>query len=315
MTEHSKETSEAASKATVTRLHSKECLAVLDGERTETRCVLSGRIFENLEGETKPVAVGDRVRLETDGTTFAVVEVFERRNCLRRPSVLREKTFQIIAANVDRMLVVASVRSPALKPGLIDRFLVAAGIEEMDGVVCINKIDLVKNEKDQALLDECRSVYEACGYDFALTCAHDGRGVAALKEILSEGITLIVGHSGVGKSTLLNAMDPRLSLATGDVGRKTRKGTHTTTAVRLIQLDNGGFVIDTPGIREFGISTIEGHHLGHYFPEIAAALPGCRFPTCTHDHEPGCAVREGVENGTITGMRFESYLRILKSLK
>jgi len=301
--------------ATVTRLHSKACYATLDGERTERRCVLSGRIFEHLAGETKPVAVGDRVRLESDGTTLSVVDVFERRNCLRRPSVHREKTFQIIAANVDRMLVVASVRNPVLKPGLIDRFLVAAGIEEMSGVVCVNKIDLVKNDKDRTLLDRCRSVYEGCGYRFAQTCAHDGQGVAELNEILSEGITLIVGHSGVGKSTLLNAIDPRLSLATGDVGRKTHKGTHTTTAVRLMQLQNGGFVIDTPGIREFGISTIDAQHLGHYFPEIADVLHGCRFPTCTHDHEPGCAVRQKVEAGEISEMRFKSYGRILESLK
>lgn len=310
-----KERSKETLTATVTRLHSKACFAVLDGGQAETRCVLSGRIFENLEGETKPVAVGDRVRLESDGTTLAVVEVFERRNCLRRPSVPREKTFQIIAANVDRMLVVASVRNPALKPGLIDRFLVAAGIEEMSGVVCVNKIDLLQTDKDRDFLERCQSVYNGCGYRFGLTCARDGQGVAELKEILSEGITLIVGHSGVGKSTLLNAMDPRLALATGDIGRKSHKGKHTTTSVRLMQLDNGGFVIDTPGIREFGISTIEAHHLGHYFPEIAAVLHGCRFPTCTHDHEPGCAVRQKVEQGEISEMRFASYARILKSLK
>ncbi len=309
------ESSKGILTATVTRLHSKACSAVLDGEKTETRCVLSGRLFEELEGETKPVAVGDRVRLESDGKNLSVVEVFERRNCLRRPSVLRERTFQIIAANVDRMLVVASVRNPILKPGLIDRFLVAAGIEEMSSIVCVNKIDLIKNDKDRALLDECRAVYEGCGYRFCPTCAPDGRGVAELKAHLSEGITLIVGHSGVGKSTLLNAMDPRLSLTTGDIGRKSRKGTHTTTSVRLIQLDNSGFVIDTPGIREFGISTIDTYHLGHYFPEIAAALHGCRFPTCTHDHEPDCAVREKVAQGEISEMRFASYLRILKSLK
>ncbi len=301
--------------ATVTRLHSKSCDVVYDGnDEREVRCVLSGRLYENLDRETKPVAVGDRVRIDRSGRKPAVVAVLPRRNCLRRPAILREKTHQVIAANVERMLIVASVRHPPLRPGLIDRFLVAAGIEEMEGLVCINKIDLIETEKDRELIDNCRSVYSSAGYEVIPACATDGRGIEKLKEILSEGITLIVGHSGVGKSTILNAMHPALELATGDISDKAKMGRHTTTAVRLLRLDNGGFFIDTPGIREFGINTIDPHHLGHYFPEIAAVLHGCRFPTCTHDHEPGCAVRDGVEAGDIPRIRFDAYLRILKSL-
>jgi ribosome biogenesis GTPase / thiamine phosphate phosphatase len=301
--------------ATVTRLHSKSCDVVDDAHGDEeVRCVLSGRLYEKLKGETKPVAVGDRVRVDWSGREPAVVAVLPRRNCLRRPAILREKTHQVIAANVDRMLIVASVRHPPLRPGLIDRFLIAAGIEEMEGLVCINKIDLIKNEKDRELIESCQSVYSRAGYEVVQACATDGRGIEKLKELLSEGITLIVGHSGVGKSTILNAMDPAIELATGDISGKAKMGRHTTTAVRLLRLNNGGLFVDTPGIREFGINTIDPPHLGHYFPEIAAVLHNCRFPTCTHDHEPGCAVRESVEAGDIPRIRFDAYLRILKSL-
>lgn len=300
--------------ATVTHVHARTCSAVPEGETEEQTCILSGKLYDDLEKETKPVAVGDRVRLASDGENLAVVEVLPRRNALSRPSVIKDKVYQVIAANVDRMLVVASVRQPKLKPGLIDRFLVAAGVEQMSGVVCLNKIDLTESDKDRDLVTACRSAYEAAGYAVFPTCATSGEGVRKLGEALTEGITLIVGHSGVGKSTLLNAMDPRLELATGDISRKWKTGQHTTTSVRLLRLDGGGYFIDTPGIREFGIASIDPHHLGHYFPEIAAVSRGCRFPDCTHDHEPDCAVREAVESGGIPRFRYESYLRILKSL-
>ncbi len=300
--------------AVVTTVHAKACTVVPDNETGEIRCTYAGKLYENLEKETKPVAVGDRVRLTPDEQNPTVVEVLPRRNTLKRPSPPRKKILHVIAANVDRMLVVASVRSPALKPGLIDRFLVAAGIEKMDGVVCINKIDLVGKGKKKNQPETCRAVYTNAGYKVFLTCAVDGRGVQELKNYLARGLTLIVGHSGVGKSTLLNAMDPALRLKTGDITRKGKAGRHTTTQVSLLRLDSGGFFIDTPGIREFGVAGIEPHHLGYYFPEIASASPGCRFPNCTHDHEPDCAVREKTECGAIHSLRYESYLRILKSL-
>jgi len=309
-----KEAGEKEKLATVTKVHAKACSAVIDDERTEVRCVMSGKLFEKLKRETKPVAVGDRVRLFTDGKNWSVIEVLPRHNCLHRPSIERERDVQVIAANVDRMLVVASVHHPDLKPGLIDRFLVASGVEEMQGVVCINKIDLAATDESRAFIEEIQSIYGSADYPIFLTSAKDGTGVNAVKAMLADGITLIVGHSGVGKSTLLNAIDPRLRLATGDVSRKAKKGRHTTTSVRLLRLASGGFVIDTPGMREFGIASIEGHHLGHYFPEISRHLPSCRFPTCTHDHEPDCAVRKMVEAGEIPKMRYESYLRILQSL-
>ena len=301
--------------ATVTHVHARSCSVFPDHGGEEVQCVLSGKLYEDLGKETKPVAVGDRVRVQSEGRSPAVVRVLERQNSLLRPAVMREKAYQVIAANVDRMLIVSSLRSPRLIPGLVDRFLVVAGIEEMDGLVCLNKIDLVKSAEDEARIEEFCGVYAAAGYRTIRTSALDGRGVPELKEAVASGITLIVGKSGVGKSTLLNAMDPRLELATGDISRKWKKGRHTTTSVKLLRLESGGFVIDTPGLREFGIATIEPLHLGHYFPEIEAVLNDCRFPNCTHDHEPDCAVRAKIEAGEIPQGRYESYLRILKSLE
>jgi ribosome biogenesis GTPase len=300
--------------ATVTHVHAKSCTVFPDLGGEEVQCVLSGKLYEDLGKETKPVAVGDRVQVQSEGRSPAVVKVLERRNSLLRPSVEREKAYQVIAANVDRMLIVSSLRSPRLVPGLVDRFLVVAGIEEMDGLVCLNKIDLSRGADDEARIEEFRSVYAAAGYQVIVTSALDGRGVPELKNHLTEGITLIVGKSGVGKSTLLNAMDPALELTTGDISRKWKQGRHTTTSVKLLRLESGGFVIDTPGLREFGIATIEPFHLGHYFPEFEDVLKDCRFPNCTHDHEPDCAVKAKVEAGEIPTGRYESYLRILKSL-
>jgi len=301
--------------ATVTHVHARSCSVFPDHGGEVVQCVLSGKLYEDLGKETKPVAVGDRVRVRSEGRAPAVTEVLARRNSLLRPSVEREKAYQTIAANVDRMLIVSSLRSPRLVPGLVDRFLVVAGIEGMGGLVCLNKIDLAEGAEDEELIEEFCGAYEGAGYPVIKTSAIDGRGVPELKEAMTEGITLIVGKSGVGKSTLLNAMDPALELATGDISRKWKQGRHTTTSVKLLRLESGGFVIDTPGLREFGIASIDPLHLGHYFPEIEAVLKDCRFPDCTHDHEPDCAVKSKVEAGEIPAERYESYLRILKSLK
>ncbi len=298
----------------VIELHARSCHVAPDEGSEAVLCVLSGKLYEDLGMETKPVVVGDRVRVDSDGKNLTVEQVLPRRNCLRRPAPKRAGSYQVIAANVDRMLVVASYRSPRLKPGLIDRFLVAAGIEDIDGVVCINKIDLARSEEEKAELETIRSIYADAGYSVAPTCAMDGRGVDLLQTLVRDGVTLIVGHSGVGKSSLLNAMDPSFSIRTKKVSSKWNKGRHTTTLVRLFSVVGVGFFIDTPGIREFGISSIEPHHLGHYYPEIAAVTGRCRFPDCSHRQEPDCAVREEMEAGRISRIRYESYLRIRDSL-
>jgi ribosome biogenesis GTPase len=295
---------------TVVRLHARKCVVVSDADGREIACHLRGRLFENASVDTKPVAVGDRVRVMITSRGAALEQIFPRRNELNRPAAGRQRERQTIAANIDRMIVVSAVRDPELKTGLIDRFLVAAAAEGFDSVICINKLDLA----EEGEVEEVRKRYERLGYAVFLTSAVDGRGIDALARELGQGITLIMGQSGVGKSTILNRIDPSLALKTGSISTKQKKGRHTTTSVSLLLLSGGGFVVDTPGIREFGVSDIKPSDLSHYFPEMAERLADCQYNDCTHRHEPDCAVLKALESGEISRDRYESYLRMLKDL-
>lgn len=301
---------------TVIRLHARKCIVVSDSDGQELTCMLRGKLFEKMKGHTKPVAVGDRVGFKITAEAAALEEILPRKNALTRPAIGRHDEIQTIAANIDRMIVVASIKDPPLKTGLIDRFLVASALEEIDSVVCLNKVDLVEEGSEEAqLLESTREVYEGLGYQVFVTSASTDSGVNDLKQVLSQGITLLAGHSGVGKSTLLNTIDPCLKLKTGSISARQRKGKHTTTQVSLLQLGGSGFVVDTPGIREFGIFQINPSDLGHFFPEMAALLPDCQYHDCTHRHEPNCAVLTALAENRITQSRYTSYLRILDDLK
>lgn len=297
---------------TVVRLHARKCVVVSDADGQEIACHLRGRLFENTTVDTKPVAVGDRVRVKITPRGAALEQIFPRNNELNRPAAGRHRERQTIAANIDRMIVVAAVRNPELKTGLIDRFIVAASSEGFDSVLCINKLDLA--DGDEAAIEEVRSLYERLGYPAFATSAVDGRGIDSLARVFRQGISLIVGQSGVGKSTILNRIDPALELRTASISAKQKKGRHTTTSVSLLQLATGGFVVDTPGIREFGVSDIKPSDLSHYFPEMAERLAGCQYHDCTHRHEPDCAVLKALESGEVTRTRYASYLRMLEDL-
>ena len=266
--------------------------------------------------QTNPVAVGDRVTLrlgEGEDDTGLITEIQPRRNTLsRRAAGRRVGREHVIVANVDMAWAVQAARRPRFNPGFVDRFLVMAGVHEIPAGLVINKTDLLRGPEEA--LDFYCDLYRDLGYPVLLTSAASGAGLEAFRAALLGKTNVVAGPSGAGKSTLLNAVEPALDLRTGAVSEKTQKGKHTTTYAALYPLVGGGFVADTPGIREFGLVDLDPDELGHFFAEFFDYLDDCRFPNCTHDHEPGCAVKKAVDEGAITEARYESYLNILDGL-
>lgn len=254
------------------------------------------------------VAVGDRVRISTAGSTPDSGHIEE---CLPRDTqfgrIRMDGWRQVIVANLDMLLIIFAARHPTLKLRMLDRFLVTAEASDVEPVICINKLDLAKFENVQRQL----SLYEELGYKVVYTSIVTGVGVEELRGVMRDNISAIVGSSGVGKSSLLNAVQPGLQLRTGEVDTRIHKGRHTTTEVMLLPLEFGGFVADTPGIRTLGLLEIdEEQGLDIHFPEMRSYIPECKFAACTHQHEPACAVKQAVETGDISSLRYESYLRI-----
>ncbi len=265
---------------------------------------------------TNPVAVGDYVRIsQQDDGTGMIEEVLPRETMLcRRAAGRRVGMEQIIAANIDFVWIVQSIRLPKPTLGFIDRVLIMCERYELPAGIVLNKLDLLR-PADEEQLHDIQMIYgEQLGYPVVCTSAIDKEGVEQWRELLQGRISVVTGPSGVGKSTLLNAIEPGLELRTGEVSEKSRKGRHTTTYAALYDLTGGGSVIDTPGIREFGVVEMEAWELGHYFPEFLPYIHDCRFPNCTHDHEPQCAVRDAVDEGKIHEQRYVSYLNILDSI-
>jgi ribosome biogenesis GTPase len=236
-----------------------------------------------------------------------------RRSVLSRPKTRGKE--QIIAVNIDRVLVVASWRKPAIWPELIDRYLIAAERNHLEAVICVNKIDLVE---DQTELEETIQPYREAGYEVLLTSAETGAGIQALRELLAGSVTVLTGLSGVGKSSLLSQVQPGLSLRALDVGERGKnrnQGRHTTTMATLYPLADDGAVIDTPGIREFGLADLHRAELAGFYPEMAALMGGCSYGDCTHTHEPGCRIKSAVAEGEIAELRYENYVKILEGLE
>ena len=269
--------------------------------------------------ETNPLAVGDMVRLrmgEGDDDTGFITEIERRENQLSRRAAGRKAAIKehVIVANVDRAWCVQSTFGPKVNPGFVDRFLVAAEASHIPAGLIINKADLLDDEpRAQQAVAFWNELYESLGYPVLLTSAASGKGVETFREALSGRISVVSGPSGVGKSSLLNAIEPGLSLRTAEVSEKTNKGRHTTTFATLHEVA-GGWVADTPGIREFGIWDMSPQELGGYFVEFRPYIPDCRFPDCTHNHEPGCAVQAAVDDEDITPERYGSYLAILETV-
>jgi ribosome biogenesis GTPase len=288
------------------------------GEPVQARARGRFRLDAEELDETNPIAVGDRVtlRMEDDGTGL-ITEIQPRRNQLsRRAAGRRVGKEHVIAANVDAAWCVQSAFKPKFNSGFVDRLLVMAEAYHLDAGLVINKADLLEGQpRAQEALAFWAALYEGLGYPVLFTSAETGEGVDAFREALHGKTSVVAGPSGVGKSSLLNAVAPSLGLRTGAVSEKTQKGKHTTTFATLYPLAGGGYVVDTPGIREYGIWDMAPAELGGYFVEFRPFIPRCRFPDCTHDHEPGCAVGEAVDEGLVTPERYGSYLNILGSVR
>jgi ribosome biogenesis GTPase len=275
------------------------------------KCRLRGKIRLEDAGKTNPVAVGDRVMVHLDDHEEAVItEILQRTNHIIRKATNLSRQQHVLAANIDQVMIVASLSRPKISPGFIDRYLVTTEAYGIHSILVLNKLDQWSaQEVEQA--NELRSIYANAGYTVLCTSAIRGDGLDSVRDHLSSKITLISGFSGVGKSSLLNKLFGHLNLKTGEVSQFSRKGTHTTTFAQMFTPEPDLRIIDTPGIKEWGLADISGYELGHHFPEFRSYLPQCHFNTCTHAHEPQCAVREAVEGGKIPRQRYKSYLSML----
>jgi ribosome biogenesis GTPase len=278
------------------------------------QCRIKGKF--RLEGikHTNPIAVGDVVdyEIETNNeqNTGVINKIHDRKNYIIRKSSNLSKQTHIIASNVDQALLVASLVQPQTSLGFIDRFIMTAEAYHIPTILIFNKADLYEGQL-KVILEETMSIYKNIGYQCFETSVLNGQNTDQLKYLLKDKTTLVAGHSGVGKSSLLNSISPGLNLKTGDISNFSQKGTHTTTFAEMFELSFGGNIIDTPGIKEFGIVDFNEREISHYFKEMRPFITQCRFNNCKHLNEPGCAVKEAVENGEIASERFESYINIL----
>lgn len=260
---------------------------------------------------TNPIAVGDRVVIDInkEGTAF-ITEIEDRKNYIVRRASNLSKQSHIIAANLDQAMLIATVNYPITTTIFLDRFLATAEAYQVPVKIVFNKIDRYKGE-DNERLEELIKLYTSIGYPCSKLCAKSEEGLDELKAELKDKKTLLSGHSGVGKSTIINKLVPGVNLKTGGISEYHNKGMHTTTFSEMIELPDGGYLIDTPGIKGFGTFDMEDAEISHYFPEIFKLSPNCRFNNCSHRHEPGCAVLKSVREGKISDSRYKSYLSIL----
>ncbi len=287
-----------------------DCRVLTDDGKTR-RCTVRQVVRKLSRDQRNPVVAGDFAWILPLSDEEGVVERIDpRRSTLSRYNDRKE---HIIAANVDQAVIVSSIAQPALKPGLIDRFIVSALKGNTKPIICVNKSDLRGNDDDPEVpdLDALVEGYRRLGYPVVLCSAAQDVGIEELRDLLTGRLTVFAGQSGVGKSSLLNAVQPGLGRLTNDVSDESGKGRHTTRVAELVPLAAGGWVVDTPGIRQFQLWDVSSGELDAYFVEFLPHIPHCKFPNCTHIHESGCAVKQAVVNQAISTHRYESYVRIL----
>lgn len=267
---------------------------------------------------TNPIAAGDRVELTAASDTnsqdskisFSIQSILPRKNYIVRKSTNLSKQMQIIAANVDHAYLLVTLKSPVTQIGFIDRFLVSAEAFRIPTTLLFNKTDLFGDEEER-IFTELSAIYTSLGYTCHRICAENEAQISFLRKELKEKQVMISGNSGVGKTTLVNSLDPTLTLRTGEISKVHEQGKHTTTFAEMHSLASGGYIIDTPGIRAFGVIDLEKEHMAHYFPEMRNLIGACRFHNCLHLNEPNCAVKDAVEKDEISFSRYQSYLDLM----
>ena len=276
-------------------------------------CRLKGKF--RLQGlkHTNPVTVGDKINyeMEPNSENGVIFSIEPRKNYIIRKSSNLSKQTHIIASNIDQAILMVTIAFPTTSLGFIDRFLVTAEAYHIPTTIIFNKVDLCTNGLEDVLQETIDLYHKKVGYAYLKTSVNDKIGLDEVKELLQNKTTLVAGHSGVGKSSLLNAIEPNLNLRTGIISKTSFNGQHTTTFAQMHPLSFGGFIIDTPGIREFGVVDLNNAELSHYFKEMKPFIGKCKFNNCQHIHEPQCAVLEALEAGQIPAERYQSYLSIM----
>ena len=279
-----------------------------DGELLN--CRIRGKFRMQDIKSTNPIVVGDKVLLSQEEDSFLIDELFDRKNIIVRKSVNLSKQTHILASNIDQAILVVTMQSPQTSTGFIDRFLVSAQAYDVDVVILFNKTDLY-DEATLNLLKERRSIYEKIGYR-CLSKSTLNDDLSDIKELMKAKVNVISGHSGVGKSTLLNSIQPNLNITTQEISEQHQQGQHTTTFSEMHDLDFGASIIDTPGVRGFGLIEMDKYELGDYFVEFFKLKSHCKFNNCLHINEPKCAVKLALENGEIAPSRYKNYLNMLE---
>lgn len=285
---------------------------VQDGDGCVHQCRLRGKIRLNGIRTTNPVAVGDNVNFEKerDKETCVIDKILPRNNVIIRKSVNLSKESHIIAANIDLAILVATIAQPRTSTGFIDRFTVTAEAYHIPVVIVFNKCDIY-DESQIAAAEELMAVYNGIGYESFMISAKTGQNCDRLVSLMKDKVCLFSGHSGVGKSALVNKLDPNLNVRVGEISDVHEKGKHTTTYAQMFRLEFGSYIIDTPGIKEFGLFDLEKETLAQRFPEMRALMHECRFNNCTHLHEPYCAIKEAVDNHVIADWRYVNYCNMM----
>jgi ribosome biogenesis GTPase len=291
-------------------------VAYQQGDETITiNCRLPGRFRLEDTHLTNPIAVGDWVRFViNDDQSGSIEKIEDRENYLIRESTHHQEGNQILAANIAQAYVVQSLKKPKIKTGFLDRFLITCEAYQIPCRIILNKMDLA-TDQDQETIDVFKELYEPLGYKVLLTSIKDEDSLEDLKKDLKDNTSVLVGPSGVGKTSLMNHIEPSIDRKVGAISDYNEKGTHTTTFAKLLPLHFGGYLVDTPGLKEFGLVNIEPWELSLFFPEMMEFRQQCKFNNCTHSHEPGCGVMQAFEEGHIHPNRYDSYLNILDALQ